>query len=226
VVGGGAHNSTISVANNEGPHQLVVLIADRGSGQSELHQAFDDTVNGVAVGRVMVYGQASDQITVASSICLTSELYAGNGGAVLQGGGGTNILVGGDGDDILIGGGGRGILIGGLGRDCLRGGDGDDLLIAARTDWDHNSLALRSILNEWTSGHDYAMRVANITNGSGGGGLNGGFYLNTSTVHDDGSIDTLYGEAGRDWFIDHASGATGSLDQLQDRASNELQTTV
>jgi hypothetical protein len=57
---------------------------------------------------------------------------------------------------------------------------------------------------EWGSANSYATRVSNLTNG---GGLNGSYLLNASTVHDNGQTDTLLGTTGSalDWFFAAAS---------------------
>jgi len=46
------------------------------------------------------------------------------------------------------------------------------------------------------------------------GGLNAPYYLNSSTVHDDGATDTLTGGPGMDWFW-------AMLSEITDRASGE-----
>ncbi len=161
VIGGSTHDNEIEVEKDGGPHSLVVEIENRATERCEFHQTFSDTVNGIAVARIIVYGQAGDDISVASNVVINAELHASNHGSILRGGGGNDILIGGDGNDILIGGDGNDILIGGRGRDLLiggtgsdqlRGNQGDDILIAAATDFDHNDLALRSLLDECASG--------------------------------------------------------------------------
>jgi Ca2+-binding RTX toxin-like protein len=108
------------------------------------------------------------------------------------------IVVGGAGDDLLMGGAGRSILIGGAGIDMLFGGRGEDVLIGGTTDHDSNSAALLALLAEWSSADSFAVRVANLTNG---GGLNGLFVLNGSTVHDDSEMDILMGGQNADWLF-------------------------
>ena len=116
------------------------------------------------------------------------------------------MLLGGDGDDLLTGGKGRDLLIGGLGADRLVGNADDDILISGATAYDANDVALRAILNEWTStpelraadcepvGNRYGERFANR--------LNGDYFLQPDvTVYDDNAKDTLTGCAGRDWFF-------------------------
>jgi Ca2+-binding RTX toxin-like protein len=132
---------------------------------------------------------------------------------VLLGGGGDNLLVGGAGDDLLVGGLGRDLLIGGRGSDLIVGGRGDDILIASSSSYDHNDLALRSILTEWTSADNYPTRVGAIL-GEGGSGqhLNGAYFFNSSTVQSDTDIDVLYGGSGRDWFLASPGVGSGSRD--------------
>jgi len=55
--------------------------------------------------------------------------------------------------------------------------------------------------------------VNNIRNG---GGANGAFVLDDTTVIDDGLKDTLWGDGGLDWFL------FGTGDKLKDKAANEL----
>src|SRR5262249_34090710 len=161
-----------------------VEIENTTTQQNEYHQGYSTTINGQAVGRIIVYGQSSDIITVSSNVTIGAELHASNrGGSILCGGGGNDILIGGTGHDILIGGQGRDLLIGGGGSDILLAGTGDDILIAGTTSFTHNDLALRSIESEWTSMDSYAMRMSNILGQTGGGQhLNGSYFLNSSTV--------------------------------------------
>jgi Ca2+-binding RTX toxin-like protein len=218
VAGGSTHSNTIEIENDAGAHLLDVEIQNTATGQFEFHQAFSDSVSvggtSVPVGRLILYGQASDILAVASGITIDAELHASNlGNSILKAGGGNDILVGGAGDDILIGGAGRDLLIGGTGNDLITAGTGDDIVIAGRTIYDHNDLALRSILSEWASSDSFAVRVSNIKGLTPSGlDLNGAYYLNTSTVQDDQSIDVLVGGSGRDWFFADTSGQTGPKD--------------
>ena len=127
------------------------------------------------------------------------------------------MILGRKGDDTLIGGSGRNVLIGGTGADRLVGGAGDDLLIAGRTIYDDDPQALRTILQQWTSGDSYEQRVARLTSGVGG------VRLTDATVLDDGATDTLTGGSGRDWFL-AAVGRSG--DKLPDRDSTEVLTAL
>lgn len=151
-------------------------------------------------GRIVVYGQAgSDTIQVDKKITNNAFLYAGPDGSSLQGGGGNNVLVGGAGNDTLVAGAGRNILIGGGGADTLHAGSADDLLLSGSTTYANNDAALAAILNEWTSTTDnYATRIHAI---QFGGGLNGSFVFNSSTLISNSTGSTIFGGPGSDWFI-------------------------
>jgi hypothetical protein len=124
---------------------------------------------------------------------------------MLAGGGGDDLLLGGGGADDLRGGGGRDLIFAGSGSDRIDGGAADDLLLGGRiTYFDEatgtlDAPALTAIRNEWKRTNlDYNGRVFNLSNG---GGLNGTSVLNSSTVLDDGAVDTLFGRAALDWFL-------------------------
>jgi len=68
----------------------------------------------------------------------------------------------------------------------------DDILIAGSTTFDESQDALSAILAEWTSSNSYSTRVNNLRSG---GGANGAFALNGTTVIDDGAADTLWDKA-------------------------------
>ena len=143
-------------------------------------------------------------------------LTGGTGNDALDGDSGNDIVLGGDGNDLLDGGSGRDLMIGGNGVDRLIGGSDDDLLIGNRATLESNDAALQQILAEWTSNRTYAARVANLKGSGTGTRSNGNTFLNTSTVLDDGAIDTLMGSSGQDWFL-----GTVGQDIFQDRANGE-----
>ena len=63
--------------------------------------------------------------------------------------------------------------------------------------------AFRNVLKEWTSSNDFATRVQNLRNGSGGNAHNAGSLL-LPNVRDDLSadaVDFLNGAAGDDWLL-------------------------
>jgi hypothetical protein len=158
--------------------------------------SWEQTFSG-PISRIAVYaGTGNDKVSVNNDITVDAWLYAGSGNDILRGGGGNNVLVGGPGEDLLIGGHGRNLLIGGGGYDQLIGGQSDSVLIGGKLDFASNNQALAAVMKEWTrTDATYATRVAHLT-GSLGGGLNGAFLLNPSTVHDDGGTDELTAEGG------------------------------
>jgi hypothetical protein len=157
-------------------------------------------------GRLIAYGIAgNDDIEVAGGVTLPAFLYGGDGSDRLKGGGGNNVLVGGTGNNTLIGGSASNLLIGGSGSSTLIGGSGDDLLIAGTTAYDANDAALAAIMAEWTSGRDYATRIANLSGTGSGPRNNGNDFLNAggpnTTVFDNGAVDVIKGGSGMDWFF-------------------------
>jgi Ca2+-binding RTX toxin-like protein len=144
---------------------------------------------------------------------------------VLSGGNGNDILIGGGGNDTLNGGNDQDLLIGGTGSDLIHGNSSDDILIGGTTVFANettqtvNLTALDAILAEWQrTDETYSQRVAHLL-GTSTGGLNGSYLLNSSTVFNDGSVDTLFGDAGLDWFLASAS------DTVNKTASETVTTT-
>jgi len=118
-------------------------------------------------------------------------------------------------------------MIGGLGADTLRGGGGDDILIGGYTVYDANLTALCAIMKEWSrTDANYNTRVNHLS-GSLGGGLNGSYFLTAKTVktvYDDAAIDSLFGEAGLDWFFARKSGTY--KDKVNDLSTGEVVTAI
>jgi hypothetical protein len=136
----------------------------------------------------------------------------------------SSVLVGGPGNDTLYGGSGRNLLIGGLGSDTLHAGSGGDILIGGTTSYDTNLTALAYVMAEWDrTDVSYATRVAQL-NGSQGGGLNGAYFLKSTTVFDDNAADLLYGGAGMDWFFAHKKGK--NQDKVSGQTSGEVVTNI
>ncbi len=182
-------------------------------------QAGNDFADGDA-GNDKVFGEAGNDFLLGNDG--NDHLFGGTGNDRMFGQAGNDqvfgesgndVGVGGDGNDKLFGGSGRDVLIGGDGLDTLFGETHDDILVAGSTSHDEDDEALRAILAEWTSTHSYTTRVDNLRNG---GGQNGIFTLDDTTVSDDGLKDTLYGDGGLDWFL------FGDGDRLKDIARNEL----
>jgi uncharacterized protein (TIGR03118 family) len=201
LITGSRNDDDIDVKLSTNGQQIFVLSGHRQIGSFEL----------ALVSRIQFDGWAGDdRIDIAKEIILPTILDGGAGNDTLSGGSGNNILLGGPGDDDPLGSVNRDILIGGEGSDRLRGGGDDDLLIAGTTAHDSNIPALLQILGEWTSAHSYATRVANLRSGAGGLPK-----LDSTTVSDDGAVDTLRGNRGLDWFF------AGPNDTLPDRQPTE-----
>ncbi len=184
------------VANNLKPTRVVIFA---GHGNDTV------TVNTARIGTKTVplkvpltvhAGDGNDVVTLSGSAAAN----------LLNGDAGNDILVGGSGADTINGLAGRDILIGGLGRDLLRGGDGDDVLIAGRTSFDASTNALKALMTTWAGAGTYAGRVNALQTGAGPNLIvKAG---STKTVFNDSVVDSLFGEAGNDWFLATLSPAT------------------
>ena len=102
---------------------------------------------------------------------------------------------------------------------------GDDILIGGTTGYDGNLAALCALQHEWArTDATYSTRVGHLQGSAGG--LNGGYYLTTASVFDDGVTDTLYGDAGSDWFFARVPGSAPQKDRVQDRSGSEVLTNL
>ncbi len=192
---------------------------------------------GAAFGHLLIYGYAgNDTMRLSGGLTVPALLFGGDGNDTVDASGSSanNVLVGGAGTDALTGGSGRDLLIGGPGADTVRGGGGDDILIGGYTDYDANVQALLAIMKEWgRTDATYTTRV-NHLNGSLSGGLNvvgtTRILLTASTVHatgtvtDDKAVDSLYGDAGTDWFFARKKGA--NKDKVNDLGTGEVVTEI
>jgi Ca2+-binding RTX toxin-like protein len=152
------------------------------------------------------------------------NFLSGNGGNdVIEGGGGNDILLGGAGDDTITAGDGRDLLFGGLGADTLSGGGGEDILFNGTTSFDANGATLDAIHTYWKRlDLDFATRVAQLKAGTTGvTDANGNPIpaLNSTTVVDDTTTDTLTGGDGLDWFF--AKTTDPGLDVISDFMTGE-----
>jgi hypothetical protein len=213
-----------------GGNDTIVLAPGAGTGVTVSY-------NGIALGTVTPPGglpfahlivtgsSGANVIRLTGGLAVPALLVGGGGDDTLDASGSiaANVLVGGAGNDSLLGGSGNDILIGGLGSDTLHGNGGDDILIGGTTSYDANLAALCALSREWgRTDASYATRVSHLQGGAGG--LNGGYVLTTATVFDDRVTDTLYGDAGTDWFFARTSGSASQKDRVQDRASGEVLT--
>ena len=152
----------------------------------------------------VVIGSCFANLLTAESATNADTLVGGAGNDTLVGGGGADVLLGGADNDILTAGAGKSLLVGGSGADSITGGSGEDILIGGilsyynETPGGLDTASLSLIMAEWTSGDDFATRIADLTNG---GGANLSALLNGSTISDDLSIDTLVGGSANDWFL-------------------------
>jgi hypothetical protein len=225
-------DATRSALVVQGTADAESLVLSPGSGN-----AIALSVNGYSVGsfsasggsafaHLLVYGNGgADTIRLSGNVSVPALLFGGDGNDTLDASGSTanNVLVGGAGNETFLGGSGRDLLIGGLGADTLRAGSGGAILIGGSTDYDANVQALLALMKEWgRTDADYTTRVKHL-GGSLSGGLNGSYRLTRSTVHDDNTIDDLYGGAGLDWFF---VGNGKRKDRLFGQTSGEVVTTV
>jgi hypothetical protein len=143
------------------------------------------------------------------------------------------------------GGQGRDLLIAGTGWATVNAGSADDIMIGGWTDYDLYNMsgyntattydqkltALEAVMAEWgRTDESYSQRVANLSNTTvnnvapNGLGQNGGYFLNSSTVHDNGQADTLNGapktSAALDWFF------AGLTDIINHKKGVEVTTTI
>lgn len=95
------------------------------------------------------------------------------------------------------------MLIGGSGSDTLRGGDGDDLLFGGTTTYCDetaktlDAAALASIFQSWNrSGVAYDTRVSDLLAGGAAA-----LIAPDRFTDDGGTVDSLFGEFGTDWFL-------------------------
>ncbi len=148
---------------------------------------------------------------VLSSDAAFEMVVGSTGNDTIDGNALNNVLIGGAGTDVLHGRDGRDLLFGGSGADTLSGDNDDDLLIGGLvTFYDEstktlNRQAIAAMMAEWAQTYvpldhdlDYATRVGHLRAASGG--LNGGYFLDGTTVFDDLSLDSLFGQGGLDWF--------------------------
>jgi Ca2+-binding RTX toxin-like protein len=146
---------------------------------------------------------------------LGSDLVDASGSA------GAAILLGRDGNDNLTGGSGRDLLIGGRGKDLLHGGAGDDIVSSGPTTLDTDLTGLLAVMAEWSDAStDYVTRVQHLSGTPGG--ANGANFLTAATVQNDTSVEQLFGDTDRDWFLFTDSGRM--LDQVIDVVDGEVLT--
>jgi hypothetical protein len=233
--------TALAVGGTLGNDTIILSPADSTGGINVKYNG-SSLGNFKPTGHILVYGQSgNDTIQLKSNTIGTTTYYiavpaflygGGTGNDTLDARGSTanNVLTGGGGMNSLYGGLGRDLLIAGLGTSQLKAGSSDDILIGGWTNYDLTSSgmtydqklgALEAIMAEWGSTDSYATRVNDLLNPNSGG-LNGPSLLNTSTVHENGQVDTLIGTTGAafDWLL------AGLTDVIQHKKTGEVQTTI
>jgi hypothetical protein len=156
-----------------------------------------DTLDyGAYATSVVVNLQTGQATGVGGGVAQIQNVLGGNGGAAP---GVFNILVGNGGNTLTGGNGRRNLLIAGATASTLLGGGDDDILIGGTTAYDTeaDSASLIAVMNEWTrTDLDYAGRVADVTNGTGGVPP-----LNVGTVAGNGGGNVLLGQGGLDLYF-------------------------
>ncbi|MBX9791950.1 MAG: hypothetical protein K2Y37_23755 [Pirellulales bacterium] len=219
----GGVTGRLDAKGNEGDDTLdaaalasIAATLDGGTGNNTLFggDANDILIGGANFGAQVngPEGQQGNNIVVGGA---GNDTIYGNAINGAEGRGGNNVLLGGAGNDTIYGnwvsggeGGGRNILIGGADADTLYdyqsvdGAEGAGSILIG-DDTTLSPAALAAIRDEWASAHIYTDRVNNIL-GVGGGGANGGNYLQAgTTVTADSAADTLWGSTGGtgfNWF--------------------------
>jgi hypothetical protein len=233
AVGGTLGNDTITLTPADTTGDIAVNLNGTTS--------FNGVTTFTPTDHILVYGQSgNDTIQLASNkiagttyyITVPAFIYGGGTGHEIfsvAGSTANNVVIGGGGTNQITGGLGRDLLIAGLGASKLYAGSAGAILIGGWTDYDLTSTAmtydqklaaLEAVMAEWGSADSYTTRVNDLTNG---GGLNGSYLLNTSTVHDNGQTDTLFGfpaAAPLDWFF------AGASDIIKHKNSGEVTTTI
>jgi fibronectin-binding autotransporter adhesin len=222
-VGGSAGNDHMQIEAKDHASALKVKI----TGPSlNLDQEVSSSVS-----RIVIFGgPGDDHIEVDNKVLRPVLMFGGDGDDHLQAGGGPTTAVGGNGDDHLEGGDANSVLIGGAGSDHLESKKGDGLLIGGLTAFDVNLPALIAIVTEWSrTDESYAQRVANLQNSPVGstapnGTYTAGYYLTSSTVHDDAAGNQLDGGSGMDWFFANLDGVgnDGVKDTIGNKKPGEI----
>jgi hypothetical protein len=107
---------------------------------------------------------------------------------------GNSLMIGDPDLNIIRSGLGSNFIIGGAEADQIFGAGGDSSLISGITAFDMNPGALQAIMQEWSRPIAFGHRVKHSTQGDG---LNSPYLLDSTTIFDDGTVDTLTGGVGR-----------------------------
>ena len=185
----------------------IPLIITGGDDSDSIFGSTLDDVIDAGGGNDLVFGNAGDDFidagngfNIVRGFSGDDTIFGGDGTDLLFGNSGNDLIHGGGGRDFLFGDEGNDLLIGGQGPDAIFGGSGEDLLVSVGVTLGTDQLG--EIFDEWTSVRTYEQRIANITDGSGSvDRLNGGSFLNDTTLQDDGTRNILLGQQDRDAFF-------------------------
>jgi hypothetical protein len=220
LVSGGLVNNWILTGTNAGTVQNVSFQNVQNLQGGALANASDTFVfnNGAGVTGTIQRGSGPSSVAMLDyskyitpvTVNLKTHAATGVTGGVFGvqnviGGQANNILVGDGNNNVLKGGSGRDILISGGGNSTLQAGSGQAILLGAHPAFDTNIAALNALMAEWSHTYDsanplkdYQIRVGHLLSG---GGLNGGFLLNKSTVAPQPGSTTLTSGAQLDFLI-------------------------
>jgi hypothetical protein len=145
---------------------------------------------------VIVYAGAGNDVIMVTAPS-SAEIHGGPGDDLIVGGHSHDVIWGDSGNDVLLGLSGDDVLIGGAGQDYLHGGLGADLLFGGelRSGLAHNDTkpydftTLRAISAAWAAGQ-----------------IDSDLDTSLADDMDDSERDTLFGDAGRDWFFGNTTG--------------------
>ena len=180
------------LVGGERPDQLI-----GGPGHDQIHGRGDSDIIRGDEGNDLLWGDrgddrilggiGNDQLFGGLGV---DSLFGEDGNDYLFGEAGNDLLHGGSGNDELYSGAGENVLIGGTGRDKLYGGIGSDLLLGGTTEFDSRYYRLSLVASIWSSGINFRDRV-NATR----------LALPVSRIVDDRQVDLLFGDTGRDWYV-------------------------
>jgi hypothetical protein len=218
TISGGSGGNTFTV----GPvpyNQGMVTRLNTGAGNDTVRIVAPTSglqINGQGGVNTLDYSGYAGDVTVDLALGMATGASGGvSNFQTVIGGQGNSLLVGGISAPVtLIGGAGRNLLIGGSGPATLiGGGGGDNLLIGGTTYWDTILPVLDELFAEWTRTDGLQQRMYNLRNG---GGRNGQYVLNTTTVQTANAHDALSGGTGFDWFW------AGPSDTISNRHSGDV----
>ena len=169
------------------------------------------TINGDAGDDIILGGAGNDVIRGGEGVDVIygmgghDFIYGENGNDYLSGDDGNDVVVGGNSDDVIWGGFGSDVLNGGAGFDKIYGLSGDDLIIGGNLAQAGSQSSLQAIQSLWTANLPFNTRISNLSN-----------EINSTNVTSDNSSDWIYGNDGRDWFVDYSL-----LDRFWDLNTNQ-----